>query len=256
MRWSSRIQLMIAASAAAGALLAGAAVLRPQVEPDIPSRSGPAPAPVPSPEAAKRPVPEFFVMIDASHGGDDAGARLGPGKVPEKEVSLILARQLKHQLEERGIAARLLRDADVNLSLEQRAAITNQEHAGLYIALHAGEPGKGIRVYAPALLMTQPTSVGRFLPWESAQRGSLEQSRLMAGAVANELRKSGITTATLAAPLRPLNNVVPPAIAVELSPGNADPRSPQFQRLENALVSGIAAGVVAAHNQENRGPNP
>jgi N-acetylmuramoyl-L-alanine amidase len=254
MPWSSRIQFMLAAGVTAGALLAGAAVFRPQVEPDIPSHANPAPKSAPSPEASKRPLPDFFVMIDASHGGDDAGARLGPTKVPEKEVSLILARQLKHQLEERGIAARLLRDGDVSLSLDQRAAITNEERAGLYIALHAGQPGNGFRVYAPALLMAQRNSTGRFLPWENAQTGSLAQSRVIAGLVANELRKSGITTATLAAPLRPLNNVVAPAIAVELSPGTTDPRSPQFQRIENALISGIVAGVLAVRDQEGKGP--
>jgi N-acetylmuramoyl-L-alanine amidase len=193
-------------------------------------------------------------MIDASHGGDDRGASLGPTRVPEKEVSLALARQLKHQLEERGIAARLLRDADVNLSLEQRAAITNEQHAGLYIALHAGQPGRGIRIYAPALLMAPSSSAGPFLPWESAQSGSLEQSRLMARLVANELRKTGLATATLDATIRPLNNVIAPAVAVEWAPGAADPRSPQVVRQENMLVSGIASAILAAHGPESRGP--
>ena len=253
MRCKSRLRFALAATIASAALLAGGSALRSQMSADIPSQANTTPSPPPSFETPKRPVPEFFVMIDPSHGGDDPGASLGSAKVPEKEVSLALARQLKHQLEERGIAARLLRDSDVNLSLEQRAAITNQERAGLYIALHAGQPGKGIRVYAPALLMAQAPSAGRFLSWESAQTGALEQSRAVAGLVTGELRKAGLATSNLGVNLRPLNNVIVPAIAVEWAPGTADPRSPQVQKLENMLVSGIAAAIVAARKPEGKG---
>jgi N-acetylmuramoyl-L-alanine amidase len=255
MRWINRSRLAIA-TLMGGALLAGGAVPRSPMPADIPPTTRATPSPTPSLESPKHAAPEYFVMIDASHGGDDPGASLGPTRVPEKEVSLALARQLKHQLEERGVAARLLRDSDVNLSLEQRAALTNEEHAGLYIALHAGQPGRGIRVYSPALLMAQPPSAGRFLPWESAQLGSLPQSRLAATLVANELRKNGLTTQIVASPLRPLNNVVAPAIAVEWALGTMDPHSPQLQKLENMLASGIAAAILAARSQEGRGTSP
>jgi N-acetylmuramoyl-L-alanine amidase len=195
-------------------------------------------------------------MLDASHGGEDAGASLGPAKVPEKEISLALARLIKRQLEERGIPARLLRDADVNLSLEQRAAITNEEHAGLYVSLHAGQPGKGVRVYSPALLMAQSPSVGRFRPWESAQAGSLEQSRLAARTVAAELRKTGLAVASLGTTLRPLNNVIPPAIGVEWAPGTEDLHAPQLQRLANMLAAGIATAIPPVRNAEGKGISP
>lgn len=188
-------------------------------------------------------------MIDPSHGGDDRGAMLAGGKVLEKDVSLALARELKRQLEDRGVAARLLRDSDVNLSLERRAAITNEERAAIYIALHAGQPGKGVRVYAPALPLAPPPAVGRFLPWEGAQAGSLDRSRALARVVANELRKTGLPVASLAAPLRPLNNLIATAIAVEWAPGPEDLRPPQLQRLGNTLAGAIASGIVQARSQ-------
>src|SRR5205823_3875539 len=107
----------------------------------------------------------FFVMVDPGHGGEDQGALLG-GKLAEKDITLTLARRLRAELQDRGIAARLLRETDLSLSLEQRAQIANQQHAGIYIALHAGMPGPGIRVYAPALTAPAPASAGPFVPWE------------------------------------------------------------------------------------------
>jgi|SRR5579864_5709295 len=68
-----------------------------------------------SPEG-QRHAPEFFVMIDPSHGGNDKGASFG-GKLVEKDITLRLARELRKELEERGIATRLLRDSDIDLSL-------------------------------------------------------------------------------------------------------------------------------------------
>lgn len=251
MRWSSRFQFAIVVAALlCGALpaLRGASE-RPLLAAAAQSQSSPVPARQLSPEAPRRALPEDFVMIDPSHGGDDKGAVLAGGKMLEKDISLTLARELKRQLEERGIPARLLRDSDVNLSLERRAATTNEEHAGIYIALHAGLPGRGIRVYASALALTQARAAGRFLPWESAQAASLERSRAAARIVATELRKTGLPVATLATPLRPLNNLITPAIAVEWAPGAEDLRSPQSQKLENMLASAIASGIAQARSQ-------
>ncbi|MFI5105500.1 MAG: N-acetylmuramoyl-L-alanine amidase, partial [Terriglobales bacterium] len=105
-------------------------------------------APEPGPQNAasagegQRRTPEFFVMIDAGHGGNDKGASFG-GKLVEKDITLRLARELRKELEERGIASRLLRETDIDIALERRAEITNEQHAGIYVAIHAGRPGRG-----------------------------------------------------------------------------------------------------------------
>jgi N-acetylmuramoyl-L-alanine amidase len=193
-------------------------------------------------------VPEFFVMIDPSHGGNDKGATFG-GKMLEKEVTLRLARELRKELEERGIAARLLRESDIDLSLDRRAEITNEQRAGIYVALHAGHPGKGVRVYAPVLTDAQQTQAGRFLPWENAQSGALSRSQNLARAVSEELKKKGLTVATLGAPLRPLNNIATPAIAVELAPDEDNLQSQESQKRQNSVATAIALGIVEIRNQ-------
>jgi N-acetylmuramoyl-L-alanine amidase len=208
----------------------------------------PSPQGTPAAAEAQRRTSEFFVMIDPSHGGNDKGATFG-GKLLEKEVTLRLARELHKELEERGIASRLLRDGDIELGLERRAEITNEQHAGIYIALHAGRPGKGIRVYAPFLTDPQQPAAGRFLPWESAQSGALTRSQTAAQAVAVELRKKGLTASALGMPLRPLNNIVAPAIAVELAPEGDDTQSLESQKRQNSVASAIASGIAQVRSQ-------
>jgi N-acetylmuramoyl-L-alanine amidase len=195
-----------------------------------------------------RHTPEFFVMIDASHGGGDKGASFG-SKQMEKDITLRLARELRKELEERGIAARLVRDSDIDIGLERRAEIANEQRAGIYVALHAGRPGKGVRVYAPMLADPAQPAAGRFLPWESAQSGALSRSRTVAQTVADELRKKGMSVSILGMPVRPLNNVVPPAIAVELAPDGGDTQSLDSPKRQNTVASAIASGIAQIHAQ-------
>src|SRR5205823_9810422 len=146
-------------------------------------------------------APIYFVMIDPSHGGSDRGAFLSD-KLDEKDLTLAVARKLKTELQDRGIAARLLRDADINLSLELRAELTNAQHAGMYVAIHAGVPGQEVRVYTPALTSSSSASFspgeqanvkpGQFLPWETAQSAFLSQSQTVAQSVAGELQKKDV----------------------------------------------------------------
>ena len=184
-------------------------------------------------------------MIDPAHGGDDHGAALG-GKVMEKDITLALARELRKELQTRGIAAHLVRDSDVNLGLEKRAEIANQTHAGLYVALHAGTPGTGVRVYFSSLTSTG-IAAGKFLPWDNAQAPAVGRSRALVGVVAPALSRKGLGVTVLASPLRPLNNVVAPAIAVELTPA-AIARKPgtssKFQNTASAIAEGIAQARV------------
>jgi N-acetylmuramoyl-L-alanine amidase len=221
--------------------------LRPQTPA---ATAGPEPAQQSTPVAAEGPrhSPEFFVMIDPSHGGNDKGASLG-GKLVEKDITLRLARELRKELEERGIAIRMLRDADIDLSLERRAEITNEQRAGLYVALHAGRPGKGVRVYASFLTDPQPPLANRFLPWESAQSAALGRSQTAAQAVASELRKRGLTVSSLAMSVRPLNNLATPAIAVELAPETDDLQSLENLKRQNTVAAAIAAAIAQIRGQ-------
>jgi len=250
MRWNKVLWRAGASGLAAVALCSALAVssAAPQQQPGYKSF----PSVAPGAEGQKR-TPEFFVMIDPSHGGSDKGASLG-GKLMEKDITLRLARELRRELEERGIASRLLRESDIDLSLDRRAEITNEQRAGIYVALHAARPGRGVRVYAPLLVSAQQTPAGRFLPWDSAQSGALSRSQAVARAVTEQLRKRGLTVASLAMPVRPLNNVTAPAIAVEIAPDQDDPQSQETQRRQNSVTSAIALGIAEIRSQMGSRP--
>src|SRR5579864_1038775 len=223
----------------------GVSVAAPQQESTADSQAVPSSTP---PTESQKRTPEFFVMLDPSHGGTDKGAMFG-GKLMEKDITLRLAREVRKELEEHGIAVRLLRESDIDVSLDRRAEITNEQRAGIYVALHAGRPGKGVRVYTPLLTDAQQTQAGRFLPWETAQSGALGRSQNVARAVSEELKKKGLTVTSLNLPLRPLNNIATAAIAVELAPDENDAQSLDCQKRQNTVATAIALGIVQFRSQ-------
>ena len=212
----------------------------------------PQPAEMPAQTQGHSSAGGYFVMIDPSHGGDDKGAFLSD-KLDEKELTLAVARKLKAELQDRGIAARLLRDADINLSLEQRAELTNAQHAGMYVAIHAAVPGQEVRVYTPALASSlssaEPVKPGQFLPWETAQAAFLSRSQTLAQAVAGELQKKDVRSLSLTTPLRPLNNIVAPAVAVELSAGRSNTQDLLNPRIQSQVAAAVASGIAHARGQ-------
>ena len=194
----------------------------------------------------------YFAVVDASHGGADYGETLS-NTLYEKDVTVALARSLRQELESRGITTLVLRDSDANLTLDQRAVFANADHAAIYIALHAASDGPGVRVYT-ALLPFGEEDRGAFRNWSTAQHASLALSQAAAAGVASELQKRQIPVRTLAAALRPLNNLTGPGIAVEVAPeGNnlAQLTAPDYQQL---VTSAVATAIAAARNQLGAAP--
>jgi N-acetylmuramoyl-L-alanine amidase len=91
---------------------------------------------IPAPEKAA--PDDFVIAVDAGHGGIDTGAIGVDTKTEEKQVTLAFAKALADRLnKEPGIKAFLTRDDDEFLSLPQRVLIARQNHASLFISLHA-----------------------------------------------------------------------------------------------------------------------
>ena len=80
----------------------------------------------------------FTVVIDAGHGGHDAGA-IGLVKgVKEKDLNLTVAKRLATKIQQNhpDVKVVLTRETDVFLPLQQRADIVNKNHADLFISIH------------------------------------------------------------------------------------------------------------------------
>ena len=84
------------------------------------------------------PLMSFTVVIDAGHGGHDAGAIGLKLKVQEKNLNLTVAKQLAEKIRTNypEVKVVLTRDTDVFLPLQQRADIANKHHADLFISIH------------------------------------------------------------------------------------------------------------------------
>ena len=79
--------------------------------------------------------------------------------------------------------------------------------------------------------------------------GGMGRSQIAAHAVSEELRKKGLTVANLALPVRPLNNLAVPAIAVELTPETDDPQSLENQKRQNTVAAAVAAAIAQVRGQ-------
>jgi N-acetylmuramoyl-L-alanine amidase len=216
-----------------------------------PSQSNPA---AQSPQATPASVPRrYFAIVDASHGGYDRGEALST-TLAEKDVTVAFARRLRQELENRGISTLVLRDSDANLSLDERAFYANTTHAAVYVALHAASNGHGVRLYTALLPYTGDDDRGPFRSWITAQQSSIPLSQAAAASVSAELKKQQVAVRTLTAPLRPLNNIVTAAIAVEVAPPASDLSqltSPDYQQL---IASAVANGIANIRSQLGAAP--
>ena len=95
-----------------------------------------------------------IVVIDPGHGGKDPGA-VANG-IREKDVNLSISRLLAQKLKKAGYDARLTRDKDIYLTLQQRTDLANKWNADVFVSIHANAlpPGKhatGMEIYLMAL---------------------------------------------------------------------------------------------------------
>lgn len=92
----------------------------------------------------------LHVVIDPGHGGIDAGAVYGNAK--ESEIALKVSLQLKALMEkDKDFKVSLTREADQNLSLEDRVQKAEKQKADIFLSLHLNASkdlrAKGVEFY-------------------------------------------------------------------------------------------------------------
>ena len=74
------------------------------------------------------------VVVDAGHGGKDAGARrYGP---PEKVVALDVAQRVNRKLRESRFRTVMTRNSDVFIPLDRRVGIGNSQRNSIFVSIH------------------------------------------------------------------------------------------------------------------------
>ena len=180
-------------------------------------------------QAPPAPPSNFVVVLDAAHGGDDAGASItGPAGNPEAEkiFTLALSVRLRSLLAARGITVVTTRESDVILDASRRAEIANHAAAQACLSIHASmtrsvngaASGPAVHLFISSLNPAQPA---HFVPWKTAQAAWIPRSVALAGVLNSVLLQDGMTVTLGRTALNPIDSMNCPAVAVEVAPEKA-----------------------------------
>ena len=186
------------------------------------------------------------IVIDPGHGGIESGAT-GQFGAEEKDITLAISLKLK-EIIERNFAFRvvLTRDRDIDKSLEDRAAIANNNKAYVFISIHANgsyrKNARGSETFFLSLNATDEEARRlaylennepdleeqiasededdiKMILWSMAQTAYIKQSSELAETIQAQLnsllktRNRGIKQA----PFKVLTGVACPAVLVEVA---------------------------------------
>jgi N-acetylmuramoyl-L-alanine amidase len=210
----------------------------------------PAESVAPPQAAPAPPQPRFVVLLDAAHGGDDAGGHLG--NTPEKDFTLALSVRLRSLLAARGIQVVTTREADVTIDANRRAEIANHLTPQACLSLHASEAGSGVHLFTSSLA---PAAPSRFPAWKTAQSAWVTRSLALAGVLNSDLTHAGLTVTLGRTALPTVDSMSCPAVALEIAPSRgpdnaitADVNDPAYQAtVAEALAAALLDWKTEAH---------
>jgi N-acetylmuramoyl-L-alanine amidase len=194
-------------------------------------------------QAPAAPQARFVVVLDAAHGGTDAGGHLANNQL-EKSFTLALSVRLRTMLLARGIQVVTTRDSDVAVEPNRRAEIANHAQAQACLSLHATESGLGVHLFASSLA---PAAPARFAAWKTAQAGYVSRSLALAGVLHSALQQAGMSVTRGRTSLAAMDSITCPAVAVEIAPEMGPDKTvaaglddPDYQaRVATALAAAI-----------------
>lgn len=84
----------------------------------------------------QKPLKGKTIVIDPGHGGQDAGTTSQFSGVHEKSLTLATANVVEQKLESSGANVIMTRTTDTYVPLQQRADLSNRNHADAFISFH------------------------------------------------------------------------------------------------------------------------
>jgi N-acetylmuramoyl-L-alanine amidase len=220
--------------------------------PPLPPSTSLPPVPAPPPNSVSV-QPAFSVVLDPAHGGANIGARISE-KLLEKDLDLALSTRLRSALAAHGITAVTTREADSDLTPDERAAIANHAKASACLVLHATASGSGVHLFTSSLQPAPGQTPGvspppnqSLVPWATAQAGWITRSLRLSSEINSALGQAGIPVTLGSTSLEPLDHLTCPAVAIEIAPLVASPANkaallsdPKYQqRVLDALLAAI-----------------
>lgn len=201
------------------------------------------------PAAAGIRTDKKIIMIDAGHGGSEAGAMETPS-IMEKTIVLELAHRIAEILHP-DFTVFLTRTEDISMDIRERTALANNRKAHLFISLHA-KPAT-FRPHAATCYFYQPATgtlrpeAGTSSQWEFNQLPHSAESRRAAEIICKALScPEEHAPAFTGAPIAVLAGAAMPAVMVEpvtLSDfsESAETLNTRMDEIARQLAGGIAA---------------
>jgi N-acetylmuramoyl-L-alanine amidase len=182
------------------------------------------------------------VVLNAAHGGNDLGAKIG--NQAEKDLTLTLSVKLRSLLMARGIYVVTTREADANISPDRRAEIANHASATACLDLHAAEAsGKNTPAVHLFLSSLPPAKHSGLSAWRTAQSASIRRSMALAGTLNSALTQAGVTVTLGRAPLAAVDSMTCPAVAIEIAKQTSQDGSNDSE-FESKVLDALAAALV------------
>ena len=221
------------------------------------------------------------ICIDPGHGGSDLGA-VGRSKLMEKDIALKVSRKLKKLIESKlGLRVITTRDKDVEVSLDSRAAMANNQKAQVFVSIHVNssfrESARGPETYYVSLKATdqeafnlaekENSSLGeafetaenddlKMILWNMAQTEYIKESSKLASFIQSELNILMYTKnrGVKQAPFRVLMRAGMPAVLIEIAfiSNFYEEKSLMdesfLDRVANAIYTGISKFIYFYNN--------
>ncbi len=183
-------------------------------------------------------IPGVRIVIDPGHGGKDTGAPAAfKGALVEKDIVLMIANRLAQVLRACGAEVIQTRTRDTFVELENRAAVSNNRRASLFVSIHADAFAKSSRF--GTTLYIEPHAYGRTVAIAERIKASIEQEGIRCHGINDKYK------------FRVLVKNKRPAILIETGymTNLADAKRLNSHRYRNKIAWVIARGITRYFSQ-------
>ncbi len=128
----------------------------------------------------------FTLIVDAGHGGSDAGA-MGINDIKEKDINLLIARKIQELAPEYGITVKMTRTEDVAVDLKTRVDVAETAHPDAFVSIHVSTTSEK---------QTNRNEIDVFIP-RNESSNNYAQSRLLGSSLLQSAKKDFPVNLTL-----------------------------------------------------------
>ncbi|WP_231417076.1 N-acetylmuramoyl-L-alanine amidase [Pontibacillus sp. HN14] len=128
------------------------------------------------------------IILDPGHGGYDNGALAIDDKTQEEDINLEYSKELQQELESMGATVILTRDSDVYVELDDRAAMSEEHNADIFLSIHANTIADASVSGSELFYNTTPCDIQEDWCDEGEQNDYPEKSKDLATSIWSEIK--------------------------------------------------------------------